>query len=170
MIKGVSKQILEVTNTDNPYFEKIIFFVKPEHQSTDRKKLQKEAEAVATKKQKPPKLKLTKKQIVKTALLSLLFTMAGCGITFVISLLIAKEILSFVDYADGFVLYTEELKEGGNKKDRNVVSNSSVFLHDGECTLKTYDSVDADETILKPKYKFKIIGYITWTPLEKETI
>ena len=45
MIKGVSKQILEVTNTDNPYFEKIIFFVKPEHQSTDRKKLQKEAEA-----------------------------------------------------------------------------------------------------------------------------
>ena len=68
------------------------------------------------------------------------------------------------------MLYTEELKEGGNKKDRNVVSNSSVFLHDGECTLKTYDSVDADETILKPKYKFKIIGYITWTPLEKETI
>ena len=25
MIKGVSKQILEVTNTDNPYFDKIIF-------------------------------------------------------------------------------------------------------------------------------------------------
>ena len=63
MIKGVSKQILEVTNTDNPYFDKIIFFVKPEHQSTDRKKLQKEAEAVAALKQKPPRLKLTKKQI-----------------------------------------------------------------------------------------------------------
>ena len=87
MIKGVSKQILEVTNTDNPYFDKIIFFVKPEHQSTDRKKLQKEAEAVAALKQKPPRLKLTK-QIIKTALLSLLFTMAGCGITFVISLLV----------------------------------------------------------------------------------
>ena len=87
MIKGVSKQILEVTNTDNPYFDKIIFFVKPEHQSTDRKKLQKEAEAVAALKQKP-RLKLTKKQIIKTALLSLLFTMAGCGITFVISLLV----------------------------------------------------------------------------------
>ena len=86
MIKGVSKQILEVTNTDNPYFDKIIFFVKPEHQSTDRKKLQKEA--VAALKQKPPRLKLTKKQIIKTALLSLLFTMAGCGITFVISLLV----------------------------------------------------------------------------------
>jgi len=50
--------------------------------------LQKEAEAVAALKQKPPRLKLTKKQIIKTALLSLLFTMAGCGITFVISLLV----------------------------------------------------------------------------------
>lgn len=65
MIKGVSKQILEVTNTDNPYFEKIIFFVKPEHQSTDRKKLQKEAEAVAALNQKPPRLKLTKSRLLK---------------------------------------------------------------------------------------------------------
>ena len=88
MIKGVSKQILEVTNTENPYFDKIIFFVKPEHQSTDRKKLQKDAEAVAALKQTPPKLKLTKHQIIKTAVLSLLFTMAGCGITFIITLLV----------------------------------------------------------------------------------
>ena len=26
MIKGVSKQVLEVTNPENPYFEKIVFF------------------------------------------------------------------------------------------------------------------------------------------------
>ena len=44
MIKGVSKQILEVTNTENPYFEKIIFFVKPEYKNEDRARLQKEAE------------------------------------------------------------------------------------------------------------------------------
>lgn len=87
MIKGVSKQILEVTNTDNPYFEKIIFFVKPEHQSTDRKKLQKEAEELASLKQKPPRLKLTKRQIIKTAGLSLLFTLTGCGLTYLISIL-----------------------------------------------------------------------------------
>ena len=36
MIKGVNKQVLEVTNTENPYFEKIIFFVKPEYSSEDR--------------------------------------------------------------------------------------------------------------------------------------
>ena len=51
-------------------------------------KLIKIGKAVAALKQKPPRLKLTKKQIIKTALLSLLFTMAGCGITFVISLLV----------------------------------------------------------------------------------
>lgn len=87
MIKGVSKQILEVTNTDNPYFDKIIFLLSP-NISLQTEKIAKEAEAVAALKQKPPRLKPTKKQIIKTALLSLLFTMAGCGITFVISLLV----------------------------------------------------------------------------------
>lgn len=81
-----------------------------------------------------------------------------------------EETLAFADYADGFVLYTRELKEGGNKENRNVVRNMSVFLSDGECTLTTYDSVDEDETILMPKYEFNIVGYITWTPLEKETV
>lgn len=87
MIKGVSKQILEVTNTDNEYFDKIIFFVKPEHHATDRKKLEKEAQAVASLKQKPPKIKLTKSQIIKTALLSLLFTLSGCAITFLVNMI-----------------------------------------------------------------------------------
>lgn len=41
MIKGVNKQVLEVTNTENPYFEKIIFFVKPEYVNADREKLKK---------------------------------------------------------------------------------------------------------------------------------
>lgn len=85
MMKGVSKQILEVTNTENPYFEKIIFFVKPEHSSTDYAKLKKEAEAVAAVAQKPPKLRLTKKQILRTIAASVLFTLAGCAITFLIN-------------------------------------------------------------------------------------
>ena len=38
MIKGVNKQVLEVTNTENPYFEKIIFFVKPEYVNAEIKK------------------------------------------------------------------------------------------------------------------------------------
>ena len=81
-----------------------------------------------------------------------------------------EETLAFTDFADGFILYTKELKEGGNKENRNIVKNLSIFLRDGECTLTTYDSVDEDETILMPKYEFNIIGYITWTSLEKETV
>lgn len=80
-----------------------------------------------------------------------------------------EETLKLADYADGFVLYTRELKEGGDKENRNVVESLKVFLRDGECVLTTYDSVENDENILMPKYEFNIIGYITWTTLEKET-
>lgn len=41
MIKGTNKQVLEVTNTENPYFEKIIFFVKPEYVNAGGEKLKK---------------------------------------------------------------------------------------------------------------------------------
>ena len=55
MIKGVNKQVLEVTNTENPYFEKIIFFVKPEYVNADREKLKKEAHLLAKSANKPPR-------------------------------------------------------------------------------------------------------------------
>ena len=90
MIKGVNKQILEVTNTENPYFEKIIFFVKPEYKTADRKKLQKEAEAQkaqATITQKPPKIKVPKKKILRIAVGSVLFTGAGFALSFLMNLI-----------------------------------------------------------------------------------
>lgn len=85
MIKGVNKQILEVTNTENPYFEKIIFFIKPEHKTTDRKKLKKEAEALAAVTQKPPKIKIQKKRIIAMAANSALFMAAGIALSFIIN-------------------------------------------------------------------------------------
>ena len=87
MIKGVNKQILEVTNTENPYFEKIIFFVKPEYKTADRKKLQKEAEALATITQKPPKIKVPKKKILRIAVGSVLFTGADFALSFLMNLI-----------------------------------------------------------------------------------
>lgn len=83
---------------------------------------------------------------------------------------LGEETFAFTDYDDGFVLYTEELKEGGNKANRNMVKTQRMFLHDGTCKLTTYDFVDADDAILMPKYEFNIIGYITWIRLEKETV
>lgn len=63
MIKGVNKQVLEVTNTENPYFEKIIFFVKPEYVNADREKLKKEAHLLAKSANKPPRARKTKREI-----------------------------------------------------------------------------------------------------------
>lgn len=87
MIKGVNKQILEVTNTENPYFEKIIFFVKPEYKNSDRKKLQQEAEALAAITQKPPKIKLSKRRILSIAAGSVLFTLAGFALSYIFNVL-----------------------------------------------------------------------------------
>lgn len=87
MFKGVSKQILEVTNTDNPYFEKIIFFVKPDCEEGDRKKLQKEAETIAAVRQRPPRLKLSRGEILSRLAGGALFAMAGCAVSFLISTL-----------------------------------------------------------------------------------
>lgn len=88
MIKGVNKQILEVTNTENPYFEKIIFFVKPEYKNEDRKKLQKEAEALATIAQKPPRARISKKRVIRIVANSALFALAGFALSFIINTLI----------------------------------------------------------------------------------
>lgn len=85
MMKGVNKQVLEVTNTENPYFEKIIFFVKPEYKSADRKMLQKQAEALATITQKPPKMRVSKRQILRVVLYSVLFTVTGFALSFILN-------------------------------------------------------------------------------------
>lgn len=71
----------------------------------------------------------------------------------------------FDGFADGFILCTTELTDGGDKSDRNIVNNRAVFLHDGECTIGTYDS--ADDGILMPKYDIQIIGYMPWKELTK---
>lgn len=85
MIKGVNKQILEVTNTENPYFEKIIFFVKPEYKNADRKTLQKEAEALSAVTQRPPKIKVSKKRILRIVLGSVLFTLTGFALSYLLN-------------------------------------------------------------------------------------
>lgn len=36
MIKGVNRQVIEITQTKCEYFEKVLFFVKPEYAATSR--------------------------------------------------------------------------------------------------------------------------------------
>lgn len=85
MIKGINKQILEVTNTESPYFEKIIFFVRPSSSSISEGKLQEEAEKLSQKMKKPPKEKKSIKQLFSTGIYMALGLGAGCALTFLIS-------------------------------------------------------------------------------------
>lgn len=85
MIKGINKQILEVTNTDSPYFEKIIFFVKPESQQISENKLKQEAEKYSLKLQKPPKSKATPRQIAQTIFYSIMGLGAGIALSFLLN-------------------------------------------------------------------------------------
>ena len=88
MIKGINKQILEVTNTESPYFEKIIFFVRSSSPTSDENKLREEAEKIAQKIKKPPREKKSFKRIFKFGFYMLLGVGAGWALNFILSGLI----------------------------------------------------------------------------------
>ena len=44
MVKGVNKTIIEVNNTGNKFFEKIVFYVTPEYGNSSPKQLRRAAE------------------------------------------------------------------------------------------------------------------------------
>lgn len=54
MIKGVNKQVLEINETQNTFFEKAIFFVKPEYCGMSEGKLRETARSEIEKAGKPP--------------------------------------------------------------------------------------------------------------------
>lgn len=88
MIKGINKQILEVTNPDSPYFEKIIFFVRPQGERLSEKDLQQEAEKLTKNAGRPPRTKTTSGQRLATAAFILLGIGAGIALTFMLNLLV----------------------------------------------------------------------------------
>ncbi|MCL2036214.1 MAG: hypothetical protein FWG83_02355 [Oscillospiraceae bacterium] len=49
MIKGVNKLIVEVSNPESEFFERAIFFVKPQKKDTPPKELNKSADALLLK-------------------------------------------------------------------------------------------------------------------------
>ena len=66
MIKGVNKQVLEITETQNGFFEKAIFFVKPEYSGMSEGKLRESAKKEFETAGKPPLTKFHHRQRIKT--------------------------------------------------------------------------------------------------------
>ena len=54
MIKGVNKQVLEICETQNGFFEKAIFFVKPEYSGMGEGRLKESAKKEIENAGKPP--------------------------------------------------------------------------------------------------------------------
>ena len=54
MIKGVNKQVLEISETQNSFFEKAIFFVKPEYSGMGEGRLKESAKKEMESAGKPP--------------------------------------------------------------------------------------------------------------------
>ncbi len=87
MLKGVNKQILEITNTESPYFEKIVFFVRPEGAKAEDSVLQSEAQKFSAQALKPPKTRKTAKDRLLTAACIFLGAGAGAALTVIMGII-----------------------------------------------------------------------------------
>ena len=64
MLKGVNHQVVEVTKPTCEYFERVIFFVKPEFSSVCEGTLRERADEIAGKAGSPPPTKLRRSRMV----------------------------------------------------------------------------------------------------------
>lgn len=62
MIKGVNHQVVEVSDTACEYFERIIFFVKPEYSFVSEGKIRERAGQIASTTTLPPPTKTARKR------------------------------------------------------------------------------------------------------------
>ncbi len=76
MIKGVNRQVVEVNETQCEYFERIMFFVKPEYASVSEGKIRERAGMIADSSSMPPPTKLKRNKYFEVAKLVLA---ALCG-------------------------------------------------------------------------------------------
>ena len=86
MIKGVNKQVLEIVETENGFFEKAIFFVKPEYTGMSEGRLRETAKNEMNNIGTPPTNKFQKKSRRKEIAL-----LVGC---FIVGLIVGMVAVS----------------------------------------------------------------------------
>ncbi len=87
MVKGVNRQVLEIHETGCEYFEKALFFVKPEFSGENENKLKSKATISAFKTVTVPK---TRKQKIKGRVLYFLEMAASAGVGAILTALLIK--------------------------------------------------------------------------------
>lgn len=63
MIKGVNHQVVEVIKPGCEYFEKVLFFVKPEYASLSERKINEKANSIAVSTGSPPRVRKGRKRV-----------------------------------------------------------------------------------------------------------
>lgn len=86
MIKGVNHQVVEVNDTSCEYFERIIFFVKPEYSFLSEGKIREKAGKIAGTATLPPPGKIKKNKRLYDILKIGTALLIGAGITALIFL------------------------------------------------------------------------------------
>ena len=86
MIKGINRQVVEVKDTGNECFEKILFFVKPEYAGMSEGKIRERAGLVTKGAAAPPPTKISQKRLTEALKLSLCL-IAGVAAGIALSLL-----------------------------------------------------------------------------------
>ncbi len=63
MIKGVNRQVVEITETQCEYFERVLFFIKPEFSAVSEGDLKERATEIAQSAGMPPATRLRKNRL-----------------------------------------------------------------------------------------------------------
>jgi hypothetical protein len=89
MVKGVSRQVLELSEPPGLYFERVLFFVKPEYSAASEGALRERARYIAQSAGLPPamRLKKSRRRVVLAVLFSLLagIAMGAGGVLFLLA-------------------------------------------------------------------------------------
>ena len=85
MIKGVNHRVVEVSDTDSDYFEKIMFFVRPEYAGISEGKIRERAGVIAKSATAPPKNKVIQKSPTY-----IIGTILGCICSVALGILIGR--------------------------------------------------------------------------------
>ena len=87
MIKGVNRQVVEITQTDCEYFERILFLVKPEFSAVSEGKLRERARQMSTA-GKPPATRVRRRVRNVVAMIGAAF--AGAAVCALVQLLVQQ--------------------------------------------------------------------------------
>lgn len=78
MIRGISRSIIEVTETDSLYYDRALLVIKPEYASAQHDLLEREAKRLLNEMGAPSALQKNKGRL-KKALFACAFTLLGAG-------------------------------------------------------------------------------------------